>query len=56
MKKLLAVLVSVFGVFLLGFVIIFEGNFGKVTIWWKEITRNSDWIYYSPAKLNGESN
>ena len=51
MKKLLAVLVSVFGVsLLLGFVIIFEGNFGKVTIWWKEITRNSDWIYYSPYK------
>ena len=32
MKKL-AVLVSVFGVsLLLGFVIIFEGNFGKVTV------------------------
>ena len=46
MKKLLAVLVSVFGVsLLLGFVIIFEGNFGKVTVWWKEITRNSDWIF-----------
>ena len=51
MKKLLAVLVSVFGVsLLLGFVIIFEGNFGKVTVWWKEITRNSDWIFYSPYK------
>jgi len=51
MKKLLVVLVSVFGVSLLmGFIIIFEGNFANVTIWWKEITRNSDWIYYSPYK------
>ena len=51
MKKLLFVLVSVFGVSLLiGFIIIFEGNFAKVSIWWKQITRNSDWISYSPYK------
>jgi hypothetical protein len=48
MKKLLVVLVSVLGVsMLLGFIIIFEGNVGKLSIWWKGITRNSDWIYYS---------
>ena len=51
MKKLLFVLVSVFGAsVLLGFIIIFEGNFAKVAIWWKQITRNSDWISYSPYK------
>jgi hypothetical protein len=49
MKKLLIVLVSVLGTSLvMGFIIIFEGNFKKVSIWWKEITRNSDWIYFCP--------
>ena len=51
MKKLLVVLVSVISVsMLLGFIIIFEGNFGNVSIWWKGITRNSDWIYFSDYK------
>jgi hypothetical protein len=51
MKKLLIVLLSVSAISLiLGFVILFEGNVDNLSVWWKEKTRNSDWIYSSHYK------
>lgn len=51
MKKLLIALVSVVTIsLLLGFVILFEGNIDNLSVWWKEKTRNSDWMYSSHYK------
>jgi len=51
MKKFLIAFLSVLSVsLLLGFIILFEGNTNNLSVWWKEQTRNSDWIYSSPYK------
>ena len=51
MKRFMIVLLSVLTVsLLLGFIILFNGDWNNLSVWLKEKTRDSDWISFSPYK------